>query len=99
MEFLYEKNKPLAKLLGNEAVGCGLAMVDLVTSIRDAAVATKSGFPPAITLAYGLALIDLLEVGNNCSFAQQAYYEAFLKTSEVRMNPIRRQTELLIGIP
>lgn len=94
MEFLAIKNKHLAKLLGNEAVDCGIAMVDFIGSVRTAAVATKTGFPPAIVLSYGLALIDLLEVGNSCSFAQQAYYEAVLRSSNVKLVPIRKQSKM-----
>ena len=93
MEFLYTKNGHVAKLLGNEAVDCGLAMVDFVLSVRTATAATNTGFPPAITLAYGLAIIDLIDVGNSCNFAQQAYYDAVLKSSKVKLRPIRVQAE------
>lgn len=70
-------------------VNCGLSIVDLILSSHSAYAVSATGFPPAIVTAWGLAMLDLIEVGNSCEFAQQAYYDAFLKESSVRLVPIK----------
>ena len=51
------------------------------------------GRTPSIALAYGLAVLDLISVGNSCDFAQRAYYEAFLRESGNGLAPVRVRVE------
>ena len=90
-EFLAGKGAKMSKYLGSSPVNCAAAIVEFLLSSKNAYASTATGFPPAITLAYGLALLDLIEVGNQCEPAQQAYYDLFLKTSSVKLNSIRTQ--------
>jgi hypothetical protein len=57
-------------------------------------IAIGRGLPLA-TLFWGLAMLDLINVGNSCEPAQKAAYELFYKQSTVKLSPIRasvRQT-------
>jgi hypothetical protein len=92
-KFLALKGTKVAKMFGNESVNCAIAIVDFLLATQKAAGTTATGFPPALALAYGLALIDLIDVGNSCEFAQLAYYEAFLRTSQVKLMPVRVRME------
>lgn len=83
--FLATKGQYLAKYLGNDSLNCGLAIVDLLKSGTRAAEASAGAGAVALpvpVLAWGLAGLDLIAVGNSCEFAQRAYYEAFLKDSD-----------------
>lgn len=83
-KFLANKGMHAAKYLGNNSIGCGLAIVDLLKSGAAAFEATNSPAAlalPVPVLAWGLASLDLIEVGNSCEFAQDAYYHLFLKDS------------------
>ncbi|CAG9258711.1 hypothetical protein PUN4_320067 [Paraburkholderia unamae] len=83
-EFLAGKGMHAAKFLGNNSINCGLAIVDLLKSGATALEATNSpavAVLPVPVLAWGLASLDLIEVGNSCEFAQDAYYYLFLKDS------------------
>ncbi|HEX2553595.1 MAG TPA: hypothetical protein VHL98_07840 [Microvirga sp.] len=88
-EFLMTKGKHMAKYMGNDAVNCGLAIIDLIKSSQTATTLTKTGNVPLATLTWGLAMLDLIEVGNSCEPAQYAYYELFLKQSSVSLAPVR----------
>ncbi|MCF7699917.1 hypothetical protein [Loktanella sp. M215] len=87
--FLATKGKHMAKYFGNDSVNCGLAIIELLKSTRTAAAYSKTGNVPLVTLTWGLAMLDLIEVGNRCEPAQQAFYEAVLRKSSVTINPIR----------
>lgn len=83
-KFLATKGMKMAKFLGNNSVNCGLALVELLKSGATAIETSSSpvaAFLPAPVLAWGLASLDLIEVGNSCEFAQDAYYHAFQKNS------------------
>jgi hypothetical protein len=83
-EFLATKGMKMAKYLGNNSVNCGIAIVELLKSGATAVQTSSSpaaAFLPAPVLAWGLATLDLIEVGNSCEFAQDAFYHAFLKES------------------
>jgi hypothetical protein len=88
---LMKKGTKVAKMFGNESVTCAISIVDFLLAAQTAV--TTTGFPPAMALAYGLALLDLIDVGNSCEFAQQAYYEAFMRGSKVSLNPVRVRVE------
>lgn len=92
-EFLAIKGSKLVKYLGNDAVNCGAAIVEFLMSANKAYGSTASGAPPVIALAYGLAVLDLIEVGNSCEFAQRAYYEGFIREHSVHVEPIRRRVD------
>ena len=68
-------------------------MVDFLQSANKAMAATPSGAVPVAVLAWGLATLDLIDVGNSCEFVQQGYYEAFLKTSDVKLKPIQTRVQ------
>jgi len=88
-KFLAEKGMKTAKLFGNDGVNCGISIVEFLLSVKNAVGVSGSGFPPAAVMAWGFAVIDLIDVGNSCEFAQQAYYDTFLKESSVRLNSVR----------
>jgi len=82
--FLATKGMKTAKLFGSNPVNCGIAIVELLKSGSTAVEASSSpavAALPAPVLAWGLATLDLIEVGNSCEFAQRAYYEAFVRDS------------------
>ncbi len=83
-KFLATKGMKMSKYLGNNSINCGIALVELLKSGATAVETTNSpavAFLPAPVLAWGLATLDLIEVGNSCEFAQDAFYHAFLKDS------------------
>jgi hypothetical protein len=85
-QFLATKGTKMAKFLGNNSINCGIAIVELLKSGATAVESSSSpaaAFLPAPVLAWGLATLDLIEVGNSCEFAQDAYYHAFLRESSV----------------
>ena len=88
-EFLATKGSHVAKYFGNNNVNCGLAILDLLKSIHTATTSVQVANVPLATLTWGLAMLDLLEVGNSCEPVQMAYYEAFLRNSSVTIKPIR----------
>jgi len=92
-EFLAVKGTKMSKYLGVDAVNCGAAIVEFLMSANKAYASTASGVPPVITLAYGLALLDLIEVGNKCEFAQKAYYEAFMREHTIVIEPVRARVD------
>ena len=92
-QFLATKGKHMAKYVGNEQVKCGLAITDLLTSTYAAANVSRTGNLPGIVLTWGLAMLDLIEMGNSCEPAQRLYYELFLKESSVKLQPIRDSVE------
>ena len=94
-EFLATKGMKAAKYLGNNSINCGIAIVELLKSGATAVETSTSpaaAFLPAPVLAWGLATLDLIEVGNSCEFAQDAFYHAFLKDSDY---VIRRSEDTL----
>jgi len=90
-DFLLSKGQDTLKLFGNDALNCGLATVDFVLSATRAGSISMSGNVPGASLAWALAAIDLIDVGNSCDIAQQAYYEAFLRSSSVPLGAARRR--------
>ena len=92
-DFLITKGSKTLQMFGNDSVNCAMAIVDFLMSTKTAAGTTSTGIPPAIVLAYGLAVLDLISVGNSCEFAQQAYYEAFLRKSNVKLIPVRMKVQ------
>ena len=95
-EFLATKGMKTAKYLGKNSINCGVAIVDLLKSGATAVETSTSpgaAFLPAPVLAWGLASLDLIEVGNSCEFAQDAFYHAFLKDSA----PVIRRSEGALG--
>jgi len=88
-EFLLTHGGKTAKYLGNDAVNCGVAIVDFLLSIRTAA--STSEILPVAFLTWGIAMLNLLEVGNSCEPAQMLTYELFMKTSSVKLNPIVKE--------
>lgn len=92
-QFLANKGSKLVKYLGNDSANCAIAMVDFLLSAQRAG--TTTGALPLATLAYGLAVLDLIEVGNSCEFAQIAYYEAFIRESSVKIQPIRQSVMMM----
>jgi hypothetical protein len=92
-EFLATKGKHMAKYLGNDSVNCGLAIVDLIKSVGTAS--RSSGALPLATLRWGLAVLDLIEVGNSCEAAQAAYYELFLREHSSTISSARSRAATL----
>ncbi len=83
-KFLATKGMKTAKFLGSNSINCGIAIVELIKSGSTAVQVSSSAgalFLPAPVLAWGLATLDLIEVGNSCEFAQNAYYDLFMKES------------------
>ena len=97
-EFLAKKGLKTAKHLGSDPVNCGIAVTEFLLSFRDAVASQATGAPPLILLAYGLAMLDLIEVGNSCEPVQRAYYEALQKQSSVKLIPIRSRTDNAYGM-
>lgn len=95
-KFLATKGMKMSKYLGSNSINCGVALVELLKSSATAVETSSSpaaAFLPAPVLAWGLATLDLIEVGNSCEFAQDAYYHAFLKDS----SHVVRRTEAAAG--
>ena len=84
------KGKNTAALFGNDQVACGLAVYDLLQSTYTAIGSTRSGNLPIATLGWGLALLDLIDMGNSCTPVQQAWYEAFYRQHTIRIRQIRQ---------
>jgi hypothetical protein len=97
-EFMLIKGTKMAKYLGTDSAKCGAAIVEFLLSANKAYASTATAFPPAITLAYGLAVLDLIEVGNSCEFAQKAYYEAFIREHTVKLEPIRARVQSTVTL-
>lgn len=87
--FLQTKGLNIVKLFGHNGVNCAIAISEFVLSVGKAKSVTATGFPPAITLAWGLAMLDLIEVGNSCEPVQQLTYELFMRESHVKLAPVR----------
>jgi hypothetical protein len=95
-EFLATKGMKTAKYLGNNSINCGIAIVELLrsgTTAIETSTSPAAAVLPAQVLAWGLASLDLIEVGNSCEFAQDAYYHAFLKDSDY----VIRRSESALG--
>lgn len=95
-KFLATKGMKMAKFLGNNSLNCGIAIVELLKSGATAVETSSSpaaAFLPAPILAWGLAALDLIEVGNSCEFAQDAFYHAFQKDSAY----VIRRSEAVAG--
>lgn len=83
-KFLATKGMKSAKFIGNDSLNCGIAIVELLKSGATAVNISSSpavAFLPAPIIAWGLATLDLIEVGNSCNFMQDAYYHVFIKDS------------------
>lgn len=94
--FLAPKGMDATKLLGNEDLNCGIAVVEFVLNSKR--VYLSQGYPPFMLLAFGLSVIDLLSIGNTCDFASQAIYEAFLRKSSVTLKRVRSETQILMCV-
>lgn len=92
--FLARKGMFMAKYFGNDSVNCGLAIVDFILAAKAAQASNALG-PVAWTMAYGMAMLNLIEVGNSCEPAQMAYYELFLRETSVKLQPVRSQVQSL----
>lgn len=88
-KFLGEKSKNTVKLLGHEGLNCSLAIVDFLLSAGRAGSSFSAASLPLTTITLGMALLDLIEVGNSCDAVQQAYYEAFQRQSSVKLRLLR----------
>jgi hypothetical protein len=86
-KFLATKGMYMAKYFGNDAVNCGIAIVNFMQSIYKAGKYGRG--LPLTTLFWGLAMLDLINVGNSCEPAQKAAYELFYKQSTAKLSPIR----------
>ena len=101
-EFLATKGMKMAKFLGNNSINCGVALVDLLKSSTTALEVSESpaaGFLPAPVLAWGLAALDLIEVGNSCEFVQDATYHMFLKDSAAVISRSEAAVAPFCGMP
>ena len=87
-EFLTKKMAKTLKYFGSDGTKCAAAIVEFLISSKDAYLYGRGALPAAV-LAYGLALLDLIEVGNSCEPVQKAYYEAVLRESSVATEPVR----------
>lgn len=87
-EFLATKGGHVARYFGSDSVNCGLAILDLLKSVRAATASSQMANVPLATLTWGIAMLDLIEFGNSCEPAQKAYYEAFLRNSSLSIKPI-----------
>lgn len=101
-KFLANKGLKTTKFLGNNSINCGLSIIDLLKSGSTALEISSSpaaGFLPAPVLAWGLATLDLIEVGNSCEFMQSAYYHAFIKDSNYTIKRSSAAAGLLAPLP
>ncbi|WP_145675426.1 hypothetical protein [Azospirillum brasilense] len=89
IQFLESKGKNIAKLSSDDA-RCVIAIFDFAKNLRDRMKAIRGGPIPA-TLVVSLLIIDGIAIGNSCTFVQEAFYHATLKTSQVRQMPIQRR--------
>jgi hypothetical protein len=87
-EFLVTKGGHALKYFENGDVNCAVALVEFLNSVRTALSSSRTGNVPLATLTWGLAALDLLEVGNSCEAAQRAYYETFLKEKNVTIKMV-----------
>jgi hypothetical protein len=95
-EFLAKKGMYMSKFLGSNSVSCGAAIVGLLQSgaaAMEVSASPGGAFLPAPVLAWGLATLDLIEVGNSCEFVQDAYYHTFLRESAY----VRGRSEAGVG--
>lgn len=89
-DFLSAKGKKMVKFAGNDRINCIIALLDFLDS-SSKAVKLSSGAAAAVlpvpVLAWGLATLDLIEVGNSCEFVQEATYHIFIKENSL---PVKR---------
>lgn len=75
--FLRMKGVLISHLSGNESLECYTAVAEFALGLRSKAAMVRGG-PIGATLAASLLVLDLLEIGNSCEFAQEWYYESFI---------------------
>lgn len=91
-EFLAKKGLYIEKYAANDKIKCGISVAEFLMSAKTAA-GSSSALPLAVA-AWGVAFLDLIEIGNSCEFAQRAYYQTFLKQSSARLAPVRRRVNI-----
>jgi len=87
-EFLISRGVFIAKIAVDD-LKCGIAIFEFANNLRKNMPKAIGPIPAAIVTS--LTLLDLLGVGNSCAFVQEAYYHAFLKTSDVKITPVPKQ--------
>jgi hypothetical protein len=87
--FLESKSKGMLKLLDNDDLKCVIALYDFSKGLYKRAPMVRGGPIPA-TIVASLTLLDLLGIGNSCTFVQEAFYHAFLKSSSPGRLPTAR---------
>ncbi len=89
--FLESKGKGVLKVAGNDDLKCAIALWDFGKGLYTRGKFLRGGPVPA-TIVASLTLIDLLGVGNSCSFVQEAFYHGVLETSSPKRVPVARAT-------
>ncbi len=90
-------------LSGDESAECYAAIAGFVIDGWEAKSGLKS--PITATATIGILVLDTLEIGNSCNFAQEAYYDTFLnprtKISAIRQEVRKEPTSstLLHNLP
>jgi len=77
--FLFSKGVYTAKLASDD-LKCAVSIVEFANGLRKN-IPKAGGGPIPATVVVALTLVDVLSIGNNCTFVQEAYYHAFLETS------------------
>ena len=100
--FLATKAGKMAKFLGNDPINCGVALVEFLGSTEKAVTVSRSReaiYLPVPVLAWGLAALDLIEVGNSCEYVQEATYHVFLKNSSPAIDKARAMVGTTYVLP
>ena len=75
-EFLINKGVFIAKLASDD-IKCAVSLIELANGLRKNIPKARGPVPAAIVVS--LTLLDVLSVGNSCTFVQEAYYHYVLE--------------------
>jgi len=88
--FLKEKGKSTLKLSVDD-LACAIALYDFAEGLWKRKSLWKGGPIPA-TIVASLTLLDALGAANSCTFIQEAFYHAFLKSCTVQIVPVTKRS-------
>ncbi|MCG5233964.1 hypothetical protein [Xanthobacter oligotrophicus] len=90
-EFMAIKLGKMAKYSNDDDIKCAISILEFILSVKKLIdFKGGGGYPPLLALMWGLAMLNLIEVGNSCSAVQEATYHLFLKENSAKIMEIRR---------
>jgi hypothetical protein len=89
--------KGIGQMGGHQTVEC-ISQIALTILQFNSRLGLAKGGPIGITAGIGLLLLDALEIGNSCEFVQEGYYNLFLKTADIKLKPVQRQSRQIQNV-